>query len=75
MAHRLDTVIENDYVLVLGHGRVLEFGKPADLLRGEGAFASMVEDTGEAMSKDLKRRAFAKEKRGQSIERMKEEDH
>ena len=43
VAHRLDTVIDSDYILVLGKGRVLEFGSPADLLRKpNGAFASMV---------------------------------
>jgi len=58
VAHRLDTVIDNDLILVLGHGHVLEFGSPADLLEKEnGHFASMVNDTGESMSRDLKRRA------------------
>jgi ATP-binding cassette, subfamily C (CFTR/MRP), member 4 len=33
VAHRLDTVIDCDYILVLGQGRVLEFGSPAELLR------------------------------------------
>jgi ATP-binding cassette subfamily C (CFTR/MRP) protein 4 len=61
VAHRLDTVIEHDLILVLGQGRVLEFGTPADLLRGNGAFASMVSDTGDSMSRDLRQRAFAKE--------------
>ena len=61
VAHRLDTVIENDYILVLGNGKVLEYGTPAELIRSNGAFASMVSDTGDAMSSDLRRRAFAKE--------------
>jgi len=62
VAHRLDTVIDNDYILVLGGGKVLEYGKPADLLRqSNGAFASMVNDTGESMAQELQRRAFAKE--------------
>ena len=62
VAHRLDTVIESDFILVLGHGEVLEFGTPAELLRKDnGAFASMVADTGETMSKDLRNRAFRTE--------------
>jgi ATP-binding cassette subfamily C (CFTR/MRP) protein 4 len=64
VAHRLDTVIESDLILVLGHGQVLEFGSPADLLRTDGgAFASMVADTGETMSADLRRRAFHAKKK------------
>lgn len=61
VAHRLDTVIEHDLILVLGEGKVLEFGTPASLLQSGGSFSKMVEDTGDAMSKDLKRRALAKE--------------
>lgn len=62
VAHRLDTIIESDLILVLGHGEVLEFGSPAELLRKEnGAFASMVSDTGETMSSDLRQRAFRQE--------------
>ena len=63
VAHRLDTVIENDYILVLGNGKVLEYGPPAQLIRSGGAFSKMVEDTGDFMSKDLSRRALEKEAR------------
>jgi ABC-type multidrug transport system fused ATPase/permease subunit len=62
VAHRLDTVIDYDYVLVLGKGQVLEFGPPGELLRRTGGhFASMVADTGDTMSKELRRLAFQKE--------------
>jgi len=61
VAHRLDTVIDHDYILVLGQGRVLEFGPPADLLRNQGgAFFTMVEDTGETTANELRQRAFHK---------------
>jgi ATP-binding cassette, subfamily C (CFTR/MRP), member 4 len=63
VAHRLDTVIENDYILVLGQGKVLEFGSPAELLRSGGAFSKMVDDTGDVTSKDLRQRAFNKASR------------
>jgi ATP-binding cassette subfamily C (CFTR/MRP) protein 4 len=64
VAHRLDTVIDNDYILVLGNGHVLEFGSPAELLEKEnGHFASMVNDTGELMSRDLRRRAMETSKK------------
>jgi ATP-binding cassette, subfamily C (CFTR/MRP), member 4 len=63
VAHRLDTVIDHDYILVLGHGHVLEFGSPADLLENEnGQFSSMVRDTGESMSQDLRQRALESRK-------------
>ena len=63
VAHRLDTVIDHDFILVLGHGKVLEFGTPANLIRSGGMFSKMIEDTGDAMSSDLRRRALAKENR------------
>ena len=63
VAHRLDTVIDHDYILVLGQGKVLEFGPPADLLRKSGgAFSTMVDDTGDITAKDLRQRAFSKKK-------------
>ncbi|CAJ1953935.1 unnamed protein product [Cylindrotheca closterium] len=61
VAHRLDTIIDHDYVLVLGLGKVLEFGPPAELIRSGGSFSQMVEETGDRMSANLKQRAFAKE--------------
>ena len=57
VAHRLDTIIENDLILVLGDGKVLEYGRPHDLLSRDGNFASMVNDTGKEMSSQLRRRA------------------
>eukprot|EP00550_Attheya_septentrionalis_P002538 CAMPEP_0198285332 /NCGR_PEP_ID=MMETSP1449-20131203/4662_1 /TAXON_ID=420275 /ORGANISM="Attheya septentrionalis, Strain CCMP2084" /LENGTH=1282 /DNA_ID=CAMNT_0043982737 /DNA_START=271 /DNA_END=4119 /DNA_ORIENTATION=+ len=61
VAHRLDTVIDSDRILVLGNGQVLEYGSPADLLSQEnGHFTSMVNDTGEKMSRDLRQRCLQK---------------
>ena len=57
VAHRLDTVIDYDKILVLGHGSVLEYGSPNELIQKGGDFASMVNDTGEEMSKLLRSRA------------------
>jgi len=33
VAHRLDTVLGYDNIAVLGNGRVIEYGRPSDLLR------------------------------------------
>jgi ATP-binding cassette, subfamily C (CFTR/MRP), member 4 len=68
VAHRLDTIIDFDLCLVLGAGKVLEFGSPAELLRRQGgAFASMVQDTGPSMAAELRRIAFETEKASRSI--------
>lgn len=57
VAHRLDTVIDYDKILVLGNGSVLEYGSPHELIQKGGAFASMVRDTGDEMSSLLRSRA------------------
>jgi len=62
IAHRLDTVIDYDYILVLGEGKLIEFGPPAELLNAGGAFSKMVDDTGESMSKDLRFTVLKKER-------------
>ena len=41
IAHRLSTVEIADRVLVLQHGRIVEDGRPADLVRGEGRYAEL----------------------------------
>lgn len=38
VAHRLDTIMDSDRVLVLDAGRVVEMGPPQELLKQEGAF-------------------------------------
>jgi ATP-binding cassette subfamily C (CFTR/MRP) protein 4 len=60
VAHRLDTIIDYDMILVLGNGSVLEYGHPHHLLTGSlgsGHFASLVADTGHEMAQELHRRA------------------
>jgi len=67
IAHRLNTIMDYEKVLVLDHGRVIEFGKPAELLEAmegdsssnRGLFLQMVEETGETnanLLKDIARR-------------------
>ncbi|KAF2158186.1 bile acid-transporting ATPase [Myriangium duriaei CBS 260.36] len=48
IAHRLQTIIDYDKVLVLDKGEVIEFGDPYDLIRKEsGSFRSMCETSGD----------------------------
>lgn len=48
IAHRLQTIIDYDKVLVLDKGTVIEYGDPYDLIQHEGgSFRSMCETTGE----------------------------
>lgn len=62
IAHRLDTIIENDAILVLGGGKVLEYGSPNELIERNCHFARMVDDTGVEMSAKLRGRALARAK-------------
>merc|ERR1712008_485745 len=48
IAHRLDTIMDSDRVLVLDDGKVAEFDSPAALIRQGGIFASMVEKSDSA---------------------------
>lgn len=59
VAHRLDTVIGNDFIMVLGDGKVLEFGTPANLVaNARSVFNAMLDDTGDAMAAELRRKAL-----------------
>ncbi|KAG0214931.1 Multidrug resistance-associated protein 1 [Mortierella sp. GBA30] len=54
IAHRLNTIIESDKVLVMDSGEVAEFGEPHKLLQDpNGIFAELVSHAGEAASKKL----------------------
>jgi len=57
VAHRLDTIINYDKVIVLGSGGLLEFGSPHELIQKGEAFASMIDDTGKEMSAKLRAQA------------------
>jgi len=47
IAHRLSTIVDFDRILVLGEGKVVEFGTPRELMEKGGAFRSMVSESGE----------------------------
>ena len=46
VAHRLNTIADYDFVVVMGKGRVVEMGAPWELLQRRGAFFEMVSHTG-----------------------------
>ncbi|GFR90425.1 multidrug resistance-associated protein 1 [Elysia marginata] len=47
VAHRLNTVMDYDKILVLSNGEILEFGSPSELLRKtSGTFYSMAKESG-----------------------------
>jgi len=68
IAHRLDTVIDADRVLVMEKGSVVEYGPPNELLNagGSGAFAAMVDGEGQVRAQELRRRAAAPGSKGLS---------
>jgi len=56
VAHRLLTVADYNRILVLGAGKIIEAGKPSDLLeREDGAFQSLVEQAGIVEAQAIRR--------------------
>ncbi|KAI0711040.1 P-loop containing nucleoside triphosphate hydrolase protein [Cerioporus squamosus] len=48
IAHRLQTIMDADQILVLDSGRVAEFGHPAELLKDkDGLFSALVNESGD----------------------------
>ena len=47
IAHRLNTIMDYDKVLILDGGRVMEFNKPEILMQSGGMFAELVKNTNE----------------------------
>ncbi|CAL7941694.1 unnamed protein product [Xylocopa violacea] len=59
IAHRLNTIIDSDRVIVMDTGNIVEFGCPYELLRDkpQGVFSQMVNNTGASMSQSLRDQA------------------
>lgn len=59
VAHRLNTIMDYDLVLVMDAGRAVEFGPPEELLsRGDGLFTELVNATGAESASALKSMAI-----------------
>ena len=59
IAHRIETIIDSDRILVMDSGRVVEFAPPADLLESEtGVFAQLCRQSGSASFSTLRAAAM-----------------
>lgn len=62
IAHRLNTIIDYDRVMVLSQGKIVEFDTPARLLRNPvSVFTALVSETGAENASMLTKLAFARE--------------
>ena len=46
IAHRINTILDSDRIVVLDHGRVAEFDSPAALIERRGLFYDLVKEAG-----------------------------
>ncbi|GAM86695.1 hypothetical protein ANO11243_047140 [Dothideomycetidae sp. 11243] len=46
IAHRINTILDSDRIVVLDKGRVAETGKPSELVRSRGLFYELVREAG-----------------------------
>lgn len=46
IAHRINTIIDSDRILVLDQGRVAEFDTPAELIKQRGKFYDLAKEAG-----------------------------
>lgn len=46
IAHRINTIMDSDRIVVLDHGNVAEFDTPAALVRRKGLFFDLVKESG-----------------------------
>jgi len=63
IAHRINTIIENDRVVCLDAGKLVDVDSPAAMLADpKSIFSQLVDETGEASARNLRQRAIAAEK-------------
>ena len=65
IAHRLQTIIDYNKVLVLDKGEVIQFGDPYDLIREEGSFKSMCETSGELAALETEAKKAWQKRKGE----------
>lgn len=46
IAHRINTIIDSDRIVVLENGKVIEFDTPTVLMQRQGAFYKLVKEAG-----------------------------
>lgn len=46
IAHRINTILDSDRIIVLDHGSVAEFDRPSVLVRHKGLFYELVKEAG-----------------------------
>lgn len=46
IAHRLHTIMDSNKVMVLDHGKIVEYGSPEELLKKPGPFYFMAKEAG-----------------------------
>ena len=46
VAHRINTILDSDRIVVLDHGSVKEFDSPANLIQSRGLFYELVRESG-----------------------------
>jgi ABC-type multidrug transport system fused ATPase/permease subunit len=46
IAHRINTILDSDRILVLDHGTVAEFDTPSELFRRKGLFYDLANEAG-----------------------------
>ena len=46
IAHRINTIIDSDRIIVLDQGRVAEFDTPAELIKQRGKFHDLAKEAG-----------------------------
>lgn len=69
IAHRLDTIMDYDKIIVMADGKLAEFGSPLELIEENGIFRELVDATGEGASSLIQMaRSAAEEKERREAE-------
>lgn len=53
IAHRINTILDSDRIVVLNHGTVAEFDSPKELIRTKGLFYELVKEANLLGSVDI----------------------